>query len=152
MAVFSSCVRVNTQNQGAENIFVITGPPDLRSGPLSQEASKSEAWRGLSPGWGQVLRAPRTVENSIPTFWSAGLSAWSTPAKPVRVRLWHAPQRWDQLPKPGPQQVTRDGPRPAPARAGRLGQAHQAPLVSRLFSRSPVSSSGRRTRPPEEPA
>lgn len=47
----SSCVHVNLQNPNAKNIFVITGPPELRSGPLSQEASKSEAGR-VSPGWG----------------------------------------------------------------------------------------------------
>lgn len=47
----SSCVHVNLQNQDAKNIFVITGPSELWSGPLSQEASKSEAGR-VSPGGG----------------------------------------------------------------------------------------------------
>lgn len=135
VAVFSSCVRVNLQNQDAENIFVITGPPDLRSGPVPG-GIQVRGWQGLS-GWGQVLRAPRTVENSIPPL-SGGRRAVclelprEAHVRPARARprsVGPAPRAWAPA-------GDRGGPPPA-ARGGTPGPGLWAPSVSRLFSRAP---------------
>lgn len=84
----SACVHVNLQHQDAESIFGITGPPELRSDSLSQEASKSEAGR-VPPGGAWGLLAPRTVENSIlPLSGACRAVCLELPrAKPTCMRL-----------------------------------------------------------------